>query len=379
MNSAPRNSMKIRMTVVGVFFLGLTLVIAVSAVHSELPLMHLVFGGMAGAFVVSSMSVRAMLHRIQVRRDLPERAYQGEPIPFAYTLRNPRRSSALGLSVREQDLQGMEESTGYCLSLPGGGAFRAGARLCGMTRGHFDLSAVTVESTFPLGLLRGTLRCPQCHSLVVWPAKGTLLLDPFMRDASAEGSAAPSRHLGGEDDMFGLRDYRTGDSPRWIHWRRSAGRPLPVVREMTRAVPETLLLIVDTSEARDDDSPTSIIEKRLRLATTVLDHAVSRGYRVGLVMASGDSIITIRPACDVAHHRELLDAMGQFSPAPGIEFGDVQREAERMDAGRSQWLVLTDAQRSFGSPGSQTLVISSRSMGRWYRDAEWLEGDHATG
>jgi hypothetical protein len=25
------------------------------------------------------------------------------------------------------------------------------------------------------------------------------------------------------------------------------------------------------------------------------------------------------------------------------------------------------------------LVISSRSMGRWYRDVEWLEGDHATG
>ena len=117
----------------------------------------------------------------------------------------------------------------------------------------------------------------------------------------------------------------------------------------------------------------------MRMATTVIDHAVSRGYRVGLVMASGESILTICPACDVAHHRELLDAMGQFTPAPGIELGDVQREADRVDAGRSQWLVLTDAQRSFGSPGSQTLVISSRSMGRWYRDVEWLEGDHATG
>ena len=41
MNSGPRNSMKIRMTAVGVFFLVLTVVIAVSAVHSELPLMHL--------------------------------------------------------------------------------------------------------------------------------------------------------------------------------------------------------------------------------------------------------------------------------------------------------------------------------------------------
>ena len=371
--------MKIRMTAVGVFFLLLTVVMAVSAVHSELPLMHLVFGGMAGALVVSSMSLRAMLHRINVRRDLPDRAYQGEPISFAYTLRNPRRASALGLSVHEQDLQGMEESTGYCLSLRGGGAFRAGARICATARGHFELSAVTVESTFPLGLLRGTLRCPQRHSLVVWPAKGTLLIDPFTRDASAVGSAAPSRHLGGEDDVFGLRDYRTGDSPRWIHWRRSAGRPLPVIREMTRAVPETLLLLVDTAEARDDDTSASITEKRLRLATTVIDHAIARGYRVGLVMASGESVITIPPARDVAHHRQLLDAMGKFTPAPDIEFGDVQREAERMDAGRSQWLVLTDSPSSFGSSGSQSLVISSRSMDQWYRDGEWLEGDHAAG
>ncbi len=371
--------MKIRMTAVGVFFFVLTVVIAVSAVHSELPLMHLVFGGMAGALVASSMSVRAMLCRIKVRRDLPDRAYQGEPIAFAYTLRNPRRASALGLSVHEQDLQGMEESTGYCLSLPGGGAFRAGARICARTRGHFDLSAVTVESTFPLGLLRGTLRCPQRHSLVVWPAKGTLLIDPFTRDASAVGSAAPSRHLGGEDDVFGLREYRTGDSPRWIHWRRSAGRPLPVIREMTRSVPETLVLLVDTTEAHADDSPASTTEKRLRVATTVIEYALSRGYRVGLAIASGGSILTIPPACDVAQHRELLDALGQFTPSPEIEFSQVQREAERMDAGRSQWLVLTDSPRSSGSPASQTLVISSRSMDHWYRDGEWLEGDHAAG
>src|SRR5260370_13190239 len=48
-----------------------------------------------------------------------------------------------------------------------------------------------------------------------------------------------------QDDLHGLRPFRPGDSPRWIHWRTSARRNEKMVREFERTPGQNLILIVD--------------------------------------------------------------------------------------------------------------------------------------
>ena len=53
-------------------------------------------------------------------------------------------------------------------------------------------------------------------------------------------------HRGGMDEFYGLKEFRTGENPRWIYWRRSARTGALVAKEMTQVSPPRLMLLVDT-------------------------------------------------------------------------------------------------------------------------------------
>ena len=52
---------------------------------------------------------------------------------------------------------------------------------------------------------------------------------------------------GGQDEFYGVKEYRTGENPRHIYWRRSARTGVLVAKEMTQVSPPKLLLLVDTN------------------------------------------------------------------------------------------------------------------------------------
>src|SRR5262249_34117820 len=86
---------------------------------------------------------------------------------------------------------------------------------------------------------------------VILPALGRLNADQFRhwiaRQARSDGrlirTSRPS--MVRQDDLHGLRPFRAGDSPRWIHWRTSARRHQKMVREFEESSGQNLILILD--------------------------------------------------------------------------------------------------------------------------------------
>ena len=314
--------------------------------------MFVVFGVMLGAVLFSALLSRRMVLAADARRDMPERAWQNQTVHLAYALRNThKRGACLGLNVEEVSAANIESIGGYCVHLGPQSVFRAGARFVARRRGRIDLSGVRLFTRFPFGLVESSRRVDLPKSLVIWPALGQLKRRLLDRGAVETSSAAPSGATGGQDEFFGLREYREGDNPRWIHWRRSAARDIPVIREMAKPLPEVLWLIVDTYWPNKLTDATLRREKLLRFAGTLIDHALARGYLVGLAVAYSDQVKALVPAEGRGQRSALLDALADADENTKIPLEDLLSHLARAQMRTAQVvLVAPDSQRLTSSP-----------------------------
>jgi uncharacterized protein (DUF58 family) len=86
-------------------------------------------------------------------------------------------------------------------------------------RGWLQLDRVTVDTRFPLGLMRAWSYVQPDMRALVYPRPDSAPLPLTHSDADAGDaiSAGP-----GADDFAGLRPYHASDSPRHIAWKASA-------------------------------------------------------------------------------------------------------------------------------------------------------------
>ena len=364
------------MTLAGWLFLAVSVLLGLAAVRSQAPLMFILFGGMMGALHISAILARRMLSAAQVRREAPSRVWQHQTVHIGYFLRNTRKRRpclALGLSQLLPD--GIESTSGFCAHLPAGGSFRAGARFTARRRGRFVLRAVRLNTFFPFGLIEATRKFEEEFPVVVWPARGKLKRRLLRHGAVESSSLAPSRASGGQDEFFGLHEYRDGDNPRWIHWRRSAGRAAPVVREMSRPLPEILWVILDTCQSDPSGAAESRREQAIRFAATLIDYAFSRQYKVGLALAYGSGPRVLSAEAGRGHRRALLDALADIDSNTSWRLSDTAGPLRRGQLAEAQVVVVTDGAADqaetllrIGRSCRHMRVISSGTLDEFFED-----------
>jgi len=348
-----------RLPVMGWVFLVITAAVCVAAImKSQSPLLFILCGGMVGALLVSWRMARSMVANIELRRDVTDRVWQGQTVHLGYYLRNPKPSrSSLGLTIEEIAPEGIQSAAGYCVFLQAGRAFRAGARFVCYRRGRILLSGARVSSSFPFGFVTAWRIFPNATSITVWPARGTLKQQVLNRGAVETSDAAPSPVSGGQDEFFGLREYRSDDNPRWIHWRKSAARAVPVIREMARPLPETLWVLVDTFCAGNDELELADRERRLSFAATLIDHAYTRGYQVGLALACDTKTVVLTPGGALAKRTALLDALAGVDHNQHTTLQAVINAIPRGTMRKSQLVAVVD-----DAPAASEVLSSLRGQ-----------------
>ena len=125
-------------------------------------------------------------------------------------------------------LSGVIEGDGVALAIEmdveGAGTLRLPGELKPLPRGIYRVRTQLV-STWPLGLLKVTRPVDAPEELIVYPEPADL----------PEARGGDGDHLpGASNDCLqpaGLREYRPGDEFRAIHWRATARRGQPVVKE----------------------------------------------------------------------------------------------------------------------------------------------------
>ncbi len=316
-------------------------VVLAGAIKGQFSMLFMIFGAMIGAMAASGILPHRMLRAVSLEREAPSQAWQNQTVHLGYYLVNKRRASCLALQVEELPAAGIASARGFCAHLRGGGVFRSGARFVARRRGRMKLAGARMTSSFPFGLVRASRVVDLRHSLAIWPARGRLKRRMLHQGAVEVSAGPPTQVTGGQDEFFGLREYRPDDNPRWIHWRRSATRRVPVVREMCRPTPEVLWIILDTHLADSSAPAWSAREQAIRFAGTLVEHALFRGYRVGLALAYADEVAVLSPGPGRGQLHRLLDALADIDLNTERTLGDTLAAVRRVQLDKAQAIVIT--------------------------------------
>jgi len=289
---------------------GASLMVGVVAVNSGLGLLMVLLGALLGALYVSAVLSRRMIAGVGVRRELCQRCRQNEPVSVGYKLTSVRGGGAcLALHVEELPLERLAVPPSACGHLRAHESFLVASEALPPHRGRLALRGVQLATAFPFGLVWARKVFDQPATLVVWPARGRLRRGLIGKGDAHSASITPSARSGGADEFFGLREYRPGDSTRLIHWRRSAGRHMPVVREMSRPRPRTLWVLLDTLLDDSAGRDWACRERAIRLAATIIEDALDAGFRVGAAWAQSGRCELISPGERRGQLHHLLDCL----------------------------------------------------------------------
>ncbi len=253
-------------------------------------------------FLLAGLGVVAMLHTWRNLLDLrlsPGRAaavFAGQPAAFEIRLHNSRESERPNISLRLLADEEMESD------LPAVTTQSLTLHTRAIRRGRQQLPRFRLATHYPLGLLRAWCYVDLEMNLLVYPAPGAAM--PLQGEADHNSDDHQQMHTGsssGSDDFIGLRQYREGDTPRQINWKRYA-------REQGLHTNLFTASTVKSHWLEWDSLPGMGTEERLSsLCRGVVDASeLQREY--GLRLPG----VEIKPASGESHRHRCLAALALF-------------------------------------------------------------------
>ena len=286
-----------------------------AAIHSGNNLLFLLVGGMLGLIAINGVLSERSLRRLRVRRTGVGAVPAGQSAPIHYEIENGRgRLPTVALHVREAG-HGKPTFVPY---LEAGNRLTAAGALVAKRRGVFPLDRVTLSTSFPFGLFHKERDIDLPGEVVVWPKLAPsvsvedyrLAPQPRANARLAIGAAAGM----GRVEYASLREYRSGDDVRDVHWASTAKRGDLVVREFEGQASQPRWLVVDT-HTPPGDAAEELLEKAARLATDFVESGKTYGFAAGAMR--------VEPGQGRKHLSAVLDVMARvrFGSTDGLGVG----------------------------------------------------------
>jgi uncharacterized protein (DUF58 family) len=179
-------------------------------------------------------------------------------------------------------------------------------------RGIVQLNRYQLSTSFPFGFIKRAIVAQQHDTVLIFPPLA--VVDPkiltHFRSAELIGTNMRPKQRG-TDEFFGLREFRPGESPRLIYWKRSARTGVLVMREMTQVAPPRIIVVVDTFNPDGSADRGVQIEKSIAQASSLIEAASEAGLAVGFA-TRGEQWHIIEPKRGKRHKRELQTLLAKL-------------------------------------------------------------------
>jgi uncharacterized protein (DUF58 family) len=312
----------------GFIYFGGGVLLLFAGLYQQVNLILLVFTLSAGPFLASIFGGRTMLRRLSVLRRVPSYVFSGDPLVIDYTLENGRRWYAALAVFLEDSLAPVDRSVTGAVSVTprvffsrvaGRDLARIRWECTGPKRGKYRFRDLDLGTRSPFGLVEHRVTIALPDQIVVYPSIGRLTRRWFHMQRQATENRRGQRHdrSAQQVEYHGLRDYRSGDSPRWIHWRTTARRGELMVKEFEQQNEQDLAILIDPWLPRTKAAPEQreALEQAISFAATLcLETCRQQGRRLVLGWTGPAPGVRQGPASVKLLH-ELLEQLAVMRPA----------------------------------------------------------------
>jgi uncharacterized protein (DUF58 family) len=298
----------IRITTVGLWYVLLSVLVAIAATNTGNNALYMVLALMFAVLILSGLTSRENVRGLEVELEPPGEVYANRPFSLGFTLRSRAR-----VSPRWFLLFTVSRSAQPLLIpfLPRRGKSVGQLDMMIRSRGHHQFPWAHVSSLFPFGFFRKGVRYRVDFEMLVFPE-----LFPAAsarpRESEQYGEEA-SRRPGAGHDLHSLRVFRRGDDPRGIHWKQTARTGELIYTERATERSRRLSIVFDNAvgELADETAKTRFERLVSEAATAAVDH-LGRGYEVELVTRDR----TIPFAGGPRQRLAVLEALALVEPRP---------------------------------------------------------------
>jgi uncharacterized protein (DUF58 family) len=258
---------------------------------------------MLSLWLLSMWQGNRALKNIHFKRTHVERVFANEPLNVVLQVSNASRLPCAGLllsekletertgaaqsgkpaeivSTRAGAAAVAAQSTSFVTVISGKAQEQARYSITVRRRGIYRFGETVMETVFPLGFFNSQSVRHAPGRLVVYPRLGEVDTTFFEELELALRYVRCSRPSRAEEDFRGLREYRNGDNPKWIHWRSTARTQRMLVKEFEEPQAKRVLVLLDTNLQRMGTQRFGGFELAVSFAGTVARDLARRGYEV---------------------------------------------------------------------------------------------------
>jgi uncharacterized protein (DUF58 family) len=283
--------------------------LGVAAINTGNNLLYLLVSALLALIVVSGILSEQSMRGLHLTGIVPEEIYAGQPTLLGAAIAN-RKGWLTSYSVTVELLAPAARALDvasrfiYIRRIEAGTQRLATWQQTLPRRGRHRLIGVRLTTRFPFGLFVKAARPALTDEVLVFPAVRPVSVESLRRLGASGDTAARRRGRG--DDLYDLRVYRSGDDPRFIHWRSSAKTEALMVRELEADTShDTRIVLVGRGGGAE------ALERGLSEAASLALALVRAGAGVELTGAAG----TVPLGHGRPHLRRVLTALALYDPA----------------------------------------------------------------
>lgn len=152
-------------------------------------------------------------------------------------------------------------------------------------RGSFSWNSIRIVMSDPLGLVETEMFLPASAMVQIRPQIKKFKAIPFRPHSTLHSPGSIPARLGGSGtDFFGVREYHSGDSLRWLDWRLTARHPRKYfTKEFEQEEIAEIGLILDARQSTElRVGAESLFESSLGATASLAEMFLHQGHRVSL-------------------------------------------------------------------------------------------------
>jgi uncharacterized protein (DUF58 family) len=250
-----------RVTREGVICVGGILVIALAALNTGNNLLYMILASLLASVLISGVLSQLVLTGVDVRLELPEHIFAGQPILAIAEMQNtkqwmPSFSTSLVSEQKKPKRRLVRKPAPEILArpvyfphVPHRQTLRQNVELTFPRRGVYRQDVLGLRTRFPFGFLQKTRRVESEIEAIVYPS-----IQPtgeFYEVLPLVTGELESYRRGRGNDLYAIRDYHFDDSARHVDWKASARTGVLQVREFAREDERRVMLALDPYLGQD--------------------------------------------------------------------------------------------------------------------------------